>query len=271
MAYEYNVSDGVTVQHYGPHDWFPVIDAGWWVREYLMCDDECRVEVESPDGSGNRATWGEAHGMLVALGDTGPYGEGPVFAELTYNHENDLGNDLLVAAGWVDVSEHALHRGVGSPLLRAVFEYMPEHGWDDIGRVYVVAIAYGGCYGWSDTVADVYVSPNIDDDYNVARWGCLLVAQESHPANGRRWGSSHPVWDACGGFGDAIDGLEGSGYPYGQNEDLMPMYAVDELTGDPDDDDMPRVIDHAWLACGGAGVYAIGTDGRVHRVWGSVS
>jgi len=79
------------------------------------------------------------------------------------------------------------------------------------------------------------------------------------------------VWDACGGFGDAIDGLTGTGYPYGQNEDRMPMYAVDELTGDPEDSDMPAVIDHAWLACGGAGVFAVGTDGRVHRVWGGVS
>ena len=265
MAYEYDVNEGVTVQHYGPHDWFPVIDAGWWAREYLMCNDECRVEVESGDADGNRASWGEVRDMLVTLGNTGPYGDGPVFAELTYNHENSLSNELLIAAGWVDVSEHALHRGVGSPLLRAVFEHMPEHDWDEIGRVYVVAIAYGGCYGWSDTVADVYVDPNMDDAYNVARWGAQLIA-DAYPDRG-----SHPVWDACGGFGDSIDGLEGSGYPYGQNEDLMPMYAVDEMTGDPEDSDMPRVINHAWLACGGAGVFAVGTDGRVHRVWGGVS
>jgi hypothetical protein len=262
-TYEYDVCDGITVQHYGPRDWFPVIDAGWWVREWLMCDETCEGEVESADGDGNRATWGEVRGMLEHLGNIGPYGEEPVFSELTYNHENALSDELLVAAGWVDVSEHALTRGIGSPLLRAVFAHMPEHAWADIGKVWVVAIAYGGAYGRSDSVADVYVSPNMDDDYDVARWNCLLIASGD--------AGSHPVWDACGGFGDAIDGLEGSGYPYGRFEDRMPMYAVDDMTGDPEDSDMPAVIDHAWLACGGAGVFAVGTDGRVHRVWGGVS
>jgi hypothetical protein len=107
------------------------------------------------------------------------------------------------------------------------------------------------------------VAPNMDDDYDVARWQCQLVASGAD--------GSHPVWDACGGFGDGIDGLTGTGYPYGQNEDRMPMYAVDEMTGDPEDSDMPAVIDHPWLACGSAGVFAVGTDGRVHRVWGGVS
>jgi hypothetical protein len=287
-TYEYDVCEGFTVQHHGPRDWFPVVDAQWWVRDWLMCDDTCRVDVSTPRETLKRytdprrdhyettdgpATWGEVRDMLAALGNSGPYGEEPVFAELTYNHENDIDDELLVAAGWVDVSEHALHRGIGSPLLRAVFASMPEHDWDDIGRVYIVAIAYGGAYGWSDTVADVYVNPNIDDDYDVAQWGVLLMAQESRPfADGASYGGSHPVWDARGGYGDAIDGLgESSGYPYGVNDDRLPMYDVSDLTGDRDDDEMPDVLDGPWLACGEAGVFAIGTDGRVHRVGASVN
>lgn len=269
---EYDVCDGFTVQHYSRDDWYPVVDAAWWKREWLMCTDECRVEVTSPDDDDSAATWGEVVEMLESLGNVGPYSDGPVFRELTYNHENSLSDELLIAAGWVDASEHALHRGTGSPLLRAVFASMPEHDWHDIGRVWVVAIAYGGCYGWSDTIADVYVSPNMDDDYDVARWSCQLFAQESAPyADEALYGGSHPVWDACGGFGDSIPGLgNSSGHPYGQNDDRMPMYAVDEMTGDPEDSDMPAVIDHPWLACGSAGVFAVGTDGRVHHVWASV-
>lgn len=266
MTYEFNVCEGFTIQHYGADDWFPVIDAQWWVREHLMCDEECRVEVESADGSGNRASWGEVRDMLVALGNVGPYGDGPVFAELTYNHENDLGDELLILAGWVDVSRYALHRGPGSPLLRAVFEHMPEYDWDEIGRVYVVAIAYGGAYGWSDTVADVYLSPNIDDDYDVARWQAQLYAYDT------RDHSTAPVWDACGGWDNSIDGMEDAGsYPYGSRRECPPMYDVSELTGDRDDDELPDVITGTWLACGGEGVFAIGADGRVHAVSASVN
>ncbi len=258
---EYEICDGFTLQHYGRDDWFPVVDARWWEREWLGLTEECHVDVESPDGDGNRATWGEVVAMLESLGNVGPYGEEPVFQELTYNHENSLSDELLVAAGWVDVSEHALRRGVGSPLLRAVFAHMGEYDWAEIGRVWIVATARGGCYGWSDTVADVYVSPNMDDDYDVARWGAQLYATSD--------AGSHPVYDASGGWGDSIDGLgDTTGYPYGVNDDRLPMYDVSALTGD--DDDMPRVIDEPWLACGEAGVFAIGTDGRVHRVWASV-
>lgn len=281
MTYEHPISDGFVVQHYGAHDWFPVMGAGWWVREWLMCDEECRAEVEMGD---DRAEWGEVVEMLEALGDVGPYQEGPVFAELTYNHENDLDNELLVAAGWVDVSEYALHRGLGSPLLRAIKRQFPEHDWDEIGRVYVVAIAYGGCYGWKDTTADVYVAPNLDDDYDVARWGVKMVA-DAYPDRGL-----HPIWDVCGGFGDSIPGLgDTSGYPYGQNEDRLPMYDVSAVTWDPErgchedasGDILPataagtadgflNTYSGPWLACGSAGVFAVGTDGRVHRVWASV-
>lgn len=281
MTYEFNVCEGFTIQHYGADDWFPVVNAQWWVREWLMCDEECRVEVETPRETLKRftdsrkdyyettygpATWGEVGDMLRALGDTGPYGDGPVFAELTYNRENDLGNELLILAGWIDVSRYALHRGPGSPLLRAVFEHMPEHAWDEIGRVYVVAIAYGGAYGWSDTVADVYVSPNIDDDYDVARWQAQLYAYDT------RDHSTAPVWDACGGWDNSIDGMEDAGsYPYGSRRECPPMYDVGELTGDRDDDELPDVITGTWLACGGEGVFAIGADGRVHAVSASVS
>jgi hypothetical protein len=105
----------------------------------------------------------------------------------------------------------------------------------------------------------------MDDDYDVARWGVKMVA-DAYPDRG-----SHPIWDASGGIGDSISGLgESSGYPYGVNDDRLPMYDVSALTGDPDDDDMPPVIDGPWLACGEAGVFAIGTDGRVHHVWASV-
>ena len=264
---EYEVCEGFTVQHYSRDDWFPVVDAAWWEREWLMCDESCRIEVTSPEDDDSCATWGEVVAMLESLGNVGPYGDGPVFAELTYNHENSLSDELLVAAGWVDVSEHALTRGIGSPLLRAVFAHMGEYDWNEIGKVYVVATARGGCYGWSDTVADVYVSPNMEDDYDVARWKVQLYASETAPTGS--YGGSHPIYDPSGGWGDSIDGLgETSGYPYGVNDDRLPMYDVSALTGD--DDDMPRVIDEPWLACGEAGVFAIGTDGRVHRVWASV-
>ena len=279
---EYQVCEGFTLQHYSTDDWFPVVDAAWWEREWLMCTDECRVEVESPDGDGNRATWGEVVAMLESLGNVGPYSDGPVFQELTYNHENALSDELLVAAGWVDASEHALHRGAGSPLLRAVFSSMPEHAWDEIGRVYVVATARGGCYGWSDSVADVYVNPNMDDDYDVARWGVQMYATSD--------AGSHPVYDASGGWGDRIDGLgDSSGYPYGQNEDRLPMYDVSDVSWDSErgchedgsGDILPATMagtadgflntySGPWLACGEAGVFAVGTDGRVHRVFASV-
>ena len=36
---EHPISDGFVVQHYGRDDWFPVMGAGWWVREWLMCDE----------------------------------------------------------------------------------------------------------------------------------------------------------------------------------------------------------------------------------------
>lgn len=256
---EYDVNEGVTVQHYGPRDWFPVVDADWWEREWLMCADECKLDVTGQDGE-HWVEWSEVREALEALGATGPYGEGDAFAELTYNHENSLSDELLILAGWVDVSDHALDKGPGSIVLRAVKAHLPEHDWGEIGRVYIVATARGGCYGHSDATADVYLSPNMDDDYDVARWGALMVADET---GGR---SSHPVWDASGGWGDTIDGLEGTGYPYGARDDRMPMYDVSDLTGDPEDDDMPTIIDHAWLACGGEGVFAIGADGRVHRV-----
>lgn len=263
MTYEHPIHDGFVVQHYGAHDWFPVVDAGWWVREWLMCDEECRAEVEVGD---DVAEWGEVVEMLKALGNVGPYREGPVFGELTYNHENDLDNELLVAAGWVDVGKYALHRGPGTPLLRAIKGQFPEHDWDEIGRVYVVAIAYGGHYGWKDATADVYVAPNIDDDYDVARWQCAMFARDSAT------GTMQAVWDACGGWGDAIDGMEDVGsYPYGSRRECPPMYDVGELTGDRDDDELPDVITGTWLACGPAGVYAIGADGRVHAVDASVS
>ena len=267
---EYDVCEGFTVQHYGTDDWFPAVDADWWEHEWLGLTDECRVDVESPDGDGSLAEWGEIVAMLESLGNTGPYGEEPVFQALTYNHENALSDELLIAAGWVDVSEHALTRGVGSPLLRAVFAHMSEYDWSEIGRVWIVATARGGCYGWSDTVADVYVSPNMDDDYDVARWGVKMVA-DAYPDRG-----SHPIWDTCGGFGDSIPGLgDTSGYPYGQNEDRLPMYDVSDMSADWFADGVeyneprPRVGE-PWLACGEGGVYAIGTDGRVHRVWASV-
>lgn len=286
MTYEHPIGDGFTVQHYGPHDWFPVMGAGWWVREWLMCNEECRAEVEMGD---DRAEWGEVVDMLRALGDTGPYGDGPVFAELTYNHENDLDNELLVAAGWVDVGKHALHRGMGSPLLRAIFAHMPEHDWDEIGATYIVAIAYGGCYGWRDAEADVYIAPNLEDDYDVARWGVQLYASETAPTGS--YGGSHPVYDACGGWGDRIDGLgESSGYPYGVNEDRLPMYDVSDVSWDSErgchedgsGDILPATAagnadgflatySGPWLACGEAGVFAVGTDGRVHRVYASVN
>lgn len=267
---EYEVCEGFTLQHYRTDDWFPVVDAAWWEREWLMCDESCHVEVTSPEDDDNRATWGEVVAMLESLGNVGPYGEEPVFRALTYNSENSLSDELLVAAGWVDVSEHALTRGIGSPLLRAIFAHMPEHDWNEIGKVYVVATARGGCYGWSDTVADVYVSPNMDDDYDVARWGVKMVA-DAYPDRG-----SHPIWDACGGFGDSIPGLgDTSGYPYGQNEDRLPMYDVSDMSADwfaygvEYNEPRPRVGE-PWLACGSAGVFAVGTDGRVHRVWASV-
>lgn len=270
MTYEYPIHDGFVVQYYSAHDWFPVIDAGWWVREWLMCDEGCRAEVEMGD---DRAEWGEVVEMLEALGDVGPYQEGPVFAELTYNRENNLDNELLVAAGWVDVAEYALHRGPGSPLLRAIKRQFPEHDWDEIGRVYVVAIAYGGCYGWKDTTADVYVAPNMGDDYDVARWGAQMYASETAPTSYR---GSHPVYDASGGWGDRIPGLgDTSGYPYGQNKDRLPMYDVSDMSADwfaygvEYNEPRPRVGE-PWLACGSAGVFAVGTDGRVHRVWASV-
>ncbi len=280
MTYEYDVNEGVTVQHYGPHDWFPVIDAGWWVHEWLMCDEECRAEVEMGD---YYAEWGEVVDMLRALGDTGPYGDGPVFAELTYNHENDLNNELLVAAGWVDVGKYALHRGMGSPLLRAIKRQFPAHDWNEIGNVWIVAVAYGGCYGWKNTEADVYIAPNMDDDYGVARWGARMYATGD--------AGSHPIYDASGGWGDRIPGLgDTSGYPYGQNENRLPMYDVSNVSWDDErgchedgsGDILPataagnadgylHTYSGPWLACGGAGVFAIGTDGRVHRVWASVS
>lgn len=263
MTYEHPISDGFVVQHYGRDDWYPVVDAQWWVREWLMCDEGCRAEVEMGD---DRAEWGEVVEMLEALGDVGPYRDGPVFAELTYNRENDLDNELLVAAGWVDVGEYALHRGPGSPLLRAIKRQFPEHDWDEIGRVYVVAIAYGGCYGWTYATADVYVAPNLDDDYDVARWQCAMWAHDSAT------GAMQAVWDPCGGWGDAIDGMGDVGsYPHGSRRDCPPMYDVGELTGDRDDDELPDVITGTWLACGPAGVYAIGADGRVHAVRASVS
>ena len=285
---EYEVCEGFTLQHYSRDDWFPVVDARWWEREWLMCDDTCRVEVTSPEDDDNCATWGEVVAMLESLGNVGPYGEEPVFSALTYNSENSLSDELLIAAGWVDVSEHALTRGVGSPLLRAVFAYMPEHAWDEIGRVHVVATARGGCYGWSDTVADVYVSPNIDDDYDVARWGAQLYASETAPAGS--YGGSHPVYDACGGWGDRIPGLgDSSGHPYGVNEDLLPMYDVSDVAWDAErgchEDGSGEILPATmagtadgylntysgpWLACGEAGVFAIGPDGRVHRVWASM-
>lgn len=284
---EYDVCDGFTVQHYSRDDWFPVVDAAWWKREWLMCTDECRVEVTSPGDDDNRAEWDEVVAMLESLGNVGPYGAGPVFRALTYNSKNALSDELLIAAGWVDVSEHALHRGMGSPLLRAVFAHMPEHAWDEIGRVYVVATARGGCYGWSDTVADVYVSPNMDNDYDVARWEVQLYAGETAPTSYR---GSHPVYDASGGWGDCIEGLgDASGYPYGVNEDRLPMYDVSVVAWDPErgchedgsGDILPATMagnadgflatySGPWLACGSAGVFAVGTDGRVHRVWASV-
>jgi len=284
---EYDVCEGFTLQHYSTDDWFPVVDAGWWERKWLMLTDECRVEVESPDGDGNRATWREIVAMLESLDNTGPYGEEPVFSDLTYNHENALSDELLIAAGWVDVSEHALHRGMGSPLLRAIFAHMPEHDWADIGKVYIVATARGGYYGWSGTVADVYASPNMDDDYDVARWGAQMYAVETAP----RPPGSHPVYDPSGGWGDSIDGLgDTTGYPYGQNEDRLPMYDVSNVAWDSErgchedgsGDILPATMagnadgylntySGPWLACGEAGVFAIGTDGRVHRVWASVN
>lgn len=299
MMAEYEVCEGFTLQHYGRDDWFPVVDAAWWEREWLMCDESCRVEVETPRETLKRftdprkdyyettygpASWEEVRDMLVALGDCGPYSDGPVFSELTYNHENSLSDELLVAAGWVDVSEHALTRGIGSPLLRAVFSSMPEHAWDEIGRVWVVATARGGCYGWSDSVADVYVSPNMDDDYDVARWEVKMVA-DAYPDRG-----SHPIYDTCGGFGDSIPGLgDSSGYPYGVNDDRLPMWDVSAVAWDAErgchedgsGDILPATMagtadgylntySGPWLACGEAGVFAIGTDGRVHRVWASV-
>jgi hypothetical protein len=280
---EYDVCEGFTLQHYGRDDWFPVVDAGWWEREWLMCTDECRVEVTSPEDDDMRASWGEIVAMLESLGNVGPYGEEPVFQALTYNSENSLSDELLITAGWVDVSEHALHRGMGSPLLRAIFAHMPEHAWDEIGRVWVVATARGGCYGRSDTVADVYVSPNMDDDYDVARWGAQMYATGD--------AGSHPIWDASGGFGDSISGLgDTTGYPWGQNEDRLPMYDVSDVSWDSErgchedgsGDILPAtaagtadgyLITYSgpWLACGSAGVFAIGTDGRVHRVWASVN
>ena len=271
MTYEFDVCEGFTVQYYGADDWFPVIDARWWVREHLMCDEECEIHVYDDDDNG--VSWGEVVDMLRALGDTGPYGDGPVFRELTYNHENHLDNELLVAAGWVDVGKYALHRGPGTPLLRAIKRQFPEHDWDEIGRVYVVATARGGCYGWSDSIADVYVSPNIDDDYDVARWGAQMYASETAPTSYR---GSHPVYDASGGWGDRIPGLgDTSGYPYGQNKDRLPMYDVSDMSADwfaygvEYNEPRPRVGE-PWLACGSAGVFAVGTDGRVHRVWASV-
>ena len=290
---EYDVCEGFTIQHYGTDDWFPAVDADWWEHEWLGLTGECEVDVvtgtrptwrEGGDDFPVHATWSEIVAMLESLGDCGPYGEGPVFQALTYNHENDLSDELLVAAGWVDVSEHALHRGVGSPLLRAVFAHMSEYDWAEIGRVWVVATARGGCYGWSDTIADVYVSPNMDDDYDVARWGVKMVA-DAYPDRG-----SHPIYDACGGFGDSIDGLgDTTGYPYGANEDRLPMYDVSDVTWDSErgchedgsGDILPATMagtadgflatySGPWLACGGAGVFAIGTDGRVHRVWAYV-
>ena len=279
---EYDVCEGFTVQHYGTDDWFPVVDADWWEHEWLGLTGECEVDVitgtrptwrEGGDDFPVHATWSEIVAMLESLGDCGPYGEGPVFQALTYNSENDLSDELLVAAGWVDVSEHALTRGVGSPLLRAVFAHMGEYDWSEIGRVYVVATARGGCYGWSDTIADVYVSPNMDDDYDVARWGAQLYASETAPTSYR---GSHPIYDTSGGWGDSIPGLgDTSGYPYGQNEDRLPMYDVSDMSADWFADGVeyneprPRVGE-PWLACGEGGVYAIGTDGRVHRVWASV-
>ena len=285
---EYEIQEGFTLQHYSRDDWFPVVDAAWWEREWLMCDDTCRVEVTSPGDDDNRAKWGEVVAMLESLGNVGPYSDGPVFRELTYNHENSLSDELLIAAGWVDVSEHALTRGIGSPLLRAVFAHMGEYDWSEIGRVYVVATGRGGCYGWSNTIADVYVSPNMDDDYDVARWEVQLYAGETAPTGS--YGGSHPVYDPSGGRGDSIDGLgESSGHPYGVDEDRLPMYDVSDVTWDAErgchedgsGDILPataagnadgylHTYSGPWLACGGAGVFAVGTDGRVHHVWASV-
>lgn len=266
MTYEYDVCEGITVQHYGPRDWFPVIDAGWWVREWLMCDESCEVEVTSPHDADSRASWGEVRVMLELLGNVGPYGEEPVFAQLTYNHENDIGDELLIAAGYVDVSGYALHRGKGSPLLRAVFASMPEHDWQDIDRVYVVATARGGCYGWSDSTADVYLSPNMDDDYDIARWSVVMSAwdRETH--------ASHPIHDECGGFGDGISDLgDTTGYPYGDRADRLPMWDVSALDADWWADGVeynePRPkVGQPWLACGEGGVFAIGMSGRVYPV-----
>lgn len=253
---EYDVCDGFTLQHYDRDDWFPVVDARWWVREWLMCDEECEVEVTSRDD--NRAEWGMVQRDLQRLGNVGPYGEEPVFSALTYNSENDLSDELLIAAGWVDVGEQWATRGLETDLLEQIRRH---HGadWDEIGRVWVVAIARGGCYGHTDAIADVYVDPNMDDDYDVARWQVQLIASET---GGR---GSHPIHDACGGFGDRIEGLTGTGYPYGRDtDDQMPMWDVSDI----DDDTATEIRDHAgaWLAIGDAGVFAIGTDGRVHEV-----
>lgn len=260
---EYDVCEGFAVQLYGPRDWFPVVDADYWVREHLGCTDEYAVEVESRDGSGTRAEWGEVRAALEMLGNAGPYREGPVFADLTYNSENDLSNDLLIAAGWVDMGEQWATRGLPCDLLSAIKnQHYAEYDWDEIGRVYVVAIAYGGAYGDPTAVADVYVNPPLDDDYDVARWGVQLIAD---CWNETGWRRSHPVWDACGGFGDGTDDLDGTGYPWGVNEDRMDCWDLSEMSADDvAGEDYPSA--GPFLAVGDAGMFAVGRSGRVYRV-----
>lgn len=264
---EYNVSEGFTVQHYGHDDWFPEVDADYWVREHLGCDEDCTVEVESRDEPGARATWGEVRAALEMLGDCGPYREGPVFAELTYNHENSLSNELLIAAGWVDMGEQWATRGLPCDLLSAIkSQHYAGHNWNEISRVWVVAIADGGAYGDAGATADVYVDPNMDDDYDVVRWEVQLIANY-WDETGRR--GSHPVWDACG-FGGGTDDLDGTGYPWGVNEDRMDCWDLSEMSAeDEPGEDYPAV--GPFLAIGGAGMFAVGRSGRVYPVSGWVN
>ena len=184
MSNEYEVGDGITLHHHRPDDWYVTVDAAHWVEHYLMCNDECAVEVGDGTqdefcapyrGCSYRGDIGIADCLdaLVKRNDgscAGPYSEGDYFDAFTGNSENSFDRDMLIIAAHVDLTTGAwMERD--NPLVRALMGYWHGLGLDvDQMRGYVVAIGECDAYSANSTIMSVYVDPNMDDDYDVAQW-----------------------------------------------------------------------------------------------------
>lgn len=213
---EYELQEGFTLQHYRDDDWFAVMDGGWWVEHWLMCNEESRVDVRELDGGfpirfavgdyarryygdvGLRECFDELEKLDAC---SGPYHEGTAFDVFTGNHETALSNELLIIAGYVDLSGDVWWRARRNPLVAAlVGRWLRDGGSiEDLTSHYVVGVGETDAYGRISTFMDVYVDPNMDDDYDVARWdveGYSEVAQDSIDGpNSCYWRERLPMLD----------------------------------------------------------------------------